>query len=165
MGIKFNIDEVLTMAAQIERNGGVFYRTAAERESTPEGKKLLLDIAAEEDLHLALFEGMREYVSQREAELTAFDPYGESALYLKAMADDHVFDLRGNDPTRILKGNETLEDIIQIAMRAEKDSIAFFIGLKELVPANMGNEKVDDLIKEEMTHIRWLNDELKKIRK
>lgn len=160
MGIKFNIDEVLAMAAQIERNGGVFYRAAAAGESSQEGKELLLKIAEQEDHHLALFERMREEASSHEAEVTAFDPYCESALYLKAMADGHVFDLRGNDPTKILSGNETLDDIIQIALQAEKDSIAFFIGMKDLVPANMGNEKVDELIREEMIHIRWLNDQL-----
>jgi len=29
MGYKFNADEILEMAMQIERNGGVFYRKAA----------------------------------------------------------------------------------------------------------------------------------------
>ncbi|MDP6523635.1 MAG: ferritin family protein [Kiritimatiellia bacterium] len=160
MGVRFNIDEVLAMAAQIERNGGTFYRAAAAGESSPEGKDLLLKIAEQEDCHLALFERMREQVSGPEVELTAFDPYGEAVLYLKAMADGHVFDLRGDDPTKILKGDETLEDIIRIALQAEKDSIAFFVGLKDLIPANMGNEKIDDLIREEMIHIRWLNDQL-----
>jgi rubrerythrin len=160
MGIKFNIDEVLAMASQIERNGGVFYRAAAEGDLSSEGKELLLSIAEQEDHHLALFERMREQVGSHEAELAAFDPYGEAVLYLKAMADGHVFDLRGDDPTKILKGDETLEDIIRIALQAEKDSIAFFVGLKDIIPANMGKEKVDDLIREEMIHIRWLNDQL-----
>ena len=43
-------------------------------------------------------------------------------------------------------------------MQAEKDSIAFFVGLKELIPENFGRDKVEELIKEEMKHIRWLND-------
>lgn len=157
MGIVFNADEVLQMAAQIERNGAAFYRRAAE--INEEGRALLLAIAEQEDRHLALFEGMREDLSSREAEPTAFDPYEEASLYLKVMADGHVFDLKSDDPAKILSGDENLDDIIKIAIQAEKDSIAFFVGLKEAVPASLGQDKMDVLIKEEMKHIRWLSEE------
>ena len=156
MSIVFNADEVLEMAAQIERNGGAFYRKAAD--ISTEGKELLLQIAEQEDEHLALFESMRKDLSSRETEATAFDPDNEASLYLKAMADGHVFDLNGDDPAKLLRGNETLDDIIRMAIQAEKDSIAFFVGMKELVPERLGGDKVDALIKEEMRHIRWLVD-------
>ena len=156
MGIRFNADEVLEMAARIERNGAVFYRCAADQNE--EGRELLLEIARQEDQHLALFESMREDLAGKAVEPGAFDPDGEASLYLKAMADGHVFDLAGNDPAKQLKGNETLNDIINIAIRAEKDSIAFFTGMKDLVPASLGGDKVDALIKEEMKHIVWLTD-------
>ena len=42
MSIKFNADEILEMAEQIERNGVLFYRTAAEQVSDPQQKQLLL---------------------------------------------------------------------------------------------------------------------------
>lgn len=159
MGVRFNIEEVLEMAAQIERNGGVFYRAAAKNSES--GRELLLRIAEQEDQHLALFEGMKKEVSKREARSTAFDPDGEASLYLKALADGHVFDLKGNEPASMLKGNEDLSDIVKIAIQAEKDSIVFFLGMKELVPENLGGSKMDALIKEEMGHITWLNSILK----
>jgi len=156
MGIRFNADEVLEMAAQIERNGGVFYRAAAE--NNEEGRELLLKIAEQEDEHLALFEGMRAKLPAREAEATAFDPDSVASLYLKAVADGKVFDLPGGDPAKVLKGNESLDDIINIAIQAEKDSIVFYVGLQELVPASLGKDRVDAVIREEMKHILWLND-------
>ena len=156
MPIKFNAEEVLDMAAQIERNGGVFYRHAAK--NNEEGRELLLRLAEQEDEHLALFERMRDELTSAESEGTAFDPYEEASLYLKAMADAHVFDLKGGDPTRMLKGDESLDDIIHVALRAEADSIAFFLGMKDLVPDSLGRDRVDSLIKEEMKHIRWLHD-------
>ncbi len=156
MPIKFNAEEVLDMAAQVERNGALFYRHAAE--NSPEGRELLLKLAEQEDEHLALFERMRDELASAESEDKAFDPYEEASLYLSAMADAHVFDLKGGDPTKILRGDESLADIISIALRAEADSIAFFLGMKDLVPKRLGGDRVDVLIKEEMKHIRWLHE-------
>ena len=105
MGIRFNADEVLEMAAQIERNGGTFYRKAADQNE--EGNELLLAIAEQEDQHLALFESMREDLAGKAIEQTIFDPDGEASRYLRAMADDHVFDLQGNDPSKLLNIEQT----------------------------------------------------------
>ena len=160
MSIRFSADEVLEMAEQIERNGGVFYRHAAE--FCEEGREMLLDLAKEEDKHLALFQGMRSKLSPEQADTAVFDPDGEGSLYLNAMADGHVFDLRGGDPAKILKGNESILDICQIAIHAEKDSIVFFAGMKDMVPESLGKEAMDVLIREEMKHIRWLHDRLTK---
>jgi rubrerythrin len=161
MSLLLNADEVLEMAAQIERNGAIFYRTAAK--NNPGHEELLLEIARQEDAHLALFETMREDLSALEADPTIFDPDGQGILYLKAMADGHVFDLK-NDPADILKGSESIEDVIALAIVAEKDSIAFFVGLKEYVPEVLGSDKIDELIKEEMQHVTWLHEKLEQER-
>ena len=42
----------------------------------------------------------------------------------------------------------------------EKEAMAYFLGLKALVPARMGKDIVDTIIKEEMGHIGVLNKEL-----
>lgn len=156
MSTVFHADEVLQMAAQIERNGGKFYRKAAE--INEEGKDLLIEIAKQEDEHLALFEAMREEYAERAEQMEAFDPNGEAAAYLATMADTHVFDLGGNDPDKLLKGDESLDDILNIAIQAEKDSIAFFGAMREMVPEDFGRKKIDALLKEEMKHILWLVD-------
>jgi rubrerythrin len=49
---------------------------------------------------------------------------------------------------------------IRYAMAAEKDSIVFYLGMKDLVPENLGKDKIDQIIKEEMSHIRLLGKEL-----
>lgn len=157
MSIVFNANEVFEIAKQIERNGGVFYRKAAG--NSPEGRELLLEIAKQEDQHFAAFEEMQKELTPREAESSAFDPDDEGALYLRAMADGYVFDVK-KDPAEILKGNESLEEIIKVAIAMEKDSIVFYLGMKEMVPRKLGEEKVDHIIKEEMKHIGWLSDKL-----
>jgi rubrerythrin len=80
-------------------------------------------------------------------------------MYLRAMADGHVFDLK-RDPSEQLTGSESTEDIIRMGIGAEKNSIVFYLGLKELVSAPSGKDKVDAIIKEEMSHISTLTQKL-----
>lgn len=155
MPIKFNIDEVLEMACQIERNGAKFYRDASAIVSDMTEADLLQKLASQEDEHLATFEGMRQELSAAEREDEIYDPDNEAMLYLQAMADSNIFD------DKELSGNETLGDIFKLALQAEKDSVAFYVGLKEMVPQESGKEKMGAVIKEEMKHIRWIIDELK----
>ncbi|MBT7259953.1 MAG: rubrerythrin, partial [Desulfobacula sp.] len=46
------------------------------------------------------------------------------------------------------------------AIQAEKDSIIFYLGMKEIVPEKSGKAKIDDIIKEEMSHIRIIAQKL-----
>lgn len=152
--LQFNADEIFTIAEQIERNGARFYRTAAER--LPAGRELLLGLAAMEDSHLATFQEMHKSVTARQAEAVAGDPDNEADLYLSALAGDHVFDTK-KDPVAMLKGNETLKDILRIAIGLEKDSVVFYAGMRELVSPKLGKDRIDFIIREEMKHIALLN--------
>ena len=94
----------------------------------------------------------------------AFDPGGEAALYLRAMADGHIFDVN-SDPSELLTGKEMLGDILHIAIGKEKDSVVFYTGMKEMVSERLGKGRIADIIKEEMKHIRVLSEELQKLNK
>jgi rubrerythrin len=155
MVMPFNADEVFEMAEQIERNGGKFYRAAAKK--FPAMSKVLLGLAAMEDEHLETFENMREELSGTELEDTVFDPDGQAQMYLRVMADGHVFDVKA-DPAKQLATKNTPEDVLKMAIGVERDSIAFYVGLKEAVSRKAGKDKVEDIIKEEMGHIVALNE-------
>jgi rubrerythrin len=153
----FNADEVFEMAEQIERNGGKFYRAAAEK--FPAMSEVLLDLAAMEDEHLKTFTNMRAELSGTEVEEPVFDPDGQAQMYLRVMADGHVFDVK-TDPAEKLANKDTPEEVLKMAIGLERDSIAFYVGLKEAVSRKAGKEKVEDIIKEEMGHIVTLNEKL-----
>ena len=51
-------------------------------------------------------------------------------------------------------------EILKSAIEAEKDSIVFYLGMKEAVPENLGKGRIETIIKEEMGHIRLLSKEL-----
>ena len=159
MGITFNAFEIFEMAEQIERNGVKFYRKAAEGTPDQDIRQSLLELADMEAEHEETFANMRKQISYKERELITFDPENEMALYLQAMASGHVFDLK-KDPSQQLTGKETAEDILKTAIEAEKDSIVFYLGLKDFVPAEAGRDKVEEIIKEEQGHITLLSQKL-----
>jgi rubrerythrin len=153
MSFDFNADDILQMAEQIERNGANFYRESAEAVAEASAKELLLNLAAMEDDHEKTFADLRSALSDKEKEATVFDPQGEAAGYLKALADTRVFFEKQIDSNK-------MEDILKEAIIAEKDSIVFYLGMKDLVPESLGKGRIDDIIKEEMAHIKTLSKEL-----
>ena len=80
----------------------------------------------------------------------------EDILYLKSLADTRVFYERTIDYS-------DMHQILKEAILTEKDSIAFYLGMKEVVPKHLGQERLDEIIKEEMSHIKLLNKELLEI--
>jgi len=159
MSVTFNAIEIFEIAERIERNGVQFYRKAAEGLSDQDLRQTLLDLADMEAEHEETFANMRKQISYKERELITFDPENEMTLYLQAIANGHVFDLK-KDPSEQLTGKETVEDVLKLAIEAEKDSIVFYVGLQNFVPAKAGKDKVEEIIKEEMDHIVELNQRL-----
>ena len=155
MSIAFNADEVFEMAEQMERNGAAFYRAAAEGAKDTTDRERLLGFAAMEDEHERTFASIRSELTIAKPSESVFDPDGEAALYLQAMVAGKVFDWK-SDAVELLSGTESLADIYWIAIGLEKDSIAFYIGVKEMIPERQGKNKVDLIIREEMGHINTL---------
>ena len=153
MSFEFNADEVFEVAEEIERIGAKFYRDAANDISDPKKKKILLDLAIMEDEHEQTFKKLRSELTRNEKLMTTFDPNGESEDYLKSLARTRVF------YQKELYTN-SFKEILKSAITAEKDSIVFYLGMKDIVPAHLGKEKLDGIIKEEMSHIRLLSKEL-----
>ncbi|MHC4520103.1 MAG: ferritin family protein [Planctomycetota bacterium] len=159
MGVNFNADEVFEMAEQIERNGARFYREAADKVTSREMKDMFLNMAVMEDGHLQTFQAMRKDLAAQEKAETAFDPFNEAALYLQTMADD-----KGSEglksPTEKLTGSESAQELLEIAIGAEKNSVLFYVGLKDLVSAKAGRDKVEAIIREEVRHVADLRRQL-----
>lgn len=157
MSYDFNADDIFEMAEQMERNGGAFYRKAADAATEAQHKELLQKLAAMEDEHEKTFAAMRAELTAGEKASTVFDPNGESALYLRALADTRVFFEKEIDIT-------SMKDILKAALTAEKDSIVFYLGMKEMVPEKLGKSRLDNIVKEEMEHIKLIGRELSALR-
>ncbi|MEW5910763.1 MAG: ferritin family protein [Thermodesulfobacteriota bacterium] len=146
----FNAKDVFEMALQLERNGALFYKKAAENVKDASFKSLLLDLSGMEVGHEKVFASMMADLKDKEKEQTIFDPQEESLSYLRALADTRVFFEKKIDLS-------SLKEIFMSAIGAEKDSIVFYLGMKDLVPEKFGKNRLDAIIREEMGHIEVLS--------
>lgn len=155
MNVKYSLDEVFEIAIKIEENGAAFYRRAAELQTDPEFVGVLKDLAGMEDDHKATFENMRKSANTEKTVDNAFDPYLESVTYLQSTADAHGGE--GSVSLRAsLTGDESLQDILRTAVGLEKDSIIFYLGIKDCVTGEDSLNKVDAIIAEEKSHLTTL---------
>ncbi|OGQ88892.1 MAG: rubrerythrin [Deltaproteobacteria bacterium RIFOXYC2_FULL_48_10] len=146
---EFNADDIFEMAVKIEQNGAVFYRDAVGQVEEKKNKDFLLELAQMEDEHGVIFSNLKKELTAQEKMVTTFDPEDENILYLNAFADSKVFFKKE-------KPDNNFRNILHCAIQTEKDSIVFYLGIKELVPEKYGRSKIDTIIKEEMGHIRLL---------
>ncbi len=160
MAVVFNAGEVFEIAQQIERNGARFYRRAAEQLGEDETAGLLLNLADMEQTHEHIFAKMSRELEPQEKEQPLYDPYGEADQYLRALAGGFVFDLTA-DPNDWLGEGHSLADVLRKAIGVEKESILFYLGVKESVPEKLGKERIEGIIKQEMGHVSMLAARLK----
>lgn len=162
MHYAFNAAEVFDVAIQIERNGVAFYRKAAQYASDEAFRKELLDLAEMEQEHEADFTKLKQDLVGDQTDAEWFDRDCEAARYLEAFAAGNVFNVT-DDASKALTEQPTVRDILTFAIERERDSIMFYVGVKELVPKKLGRDKIEAIIKEEMSHIVLLNRKLRRL--
>lgn len=155
----FNADEIFEMAQQIERNGARFYHSAANIVTDPRVSSLLVSLARMEEEHERIFAWMRSELGSEMSRAGDTPPRPETIRYLQAFADGLLFDPNA-DPAGDIAADATQQDILLRAIAIEKDSIAIYVGLKEVVPAALGKNRIDEIIHEEMSHASVLSEHL-----
>jgi len=150
--LNFTGEEIIKLATEIEKRGREFYLKAAQKVDDPQAKGMLLYLADEEERHISDFEcigaDMKEQIIPNEAYV------GEYGDYLKAIIDNHVFNLNNIDD--LVKDMKVFREALAVALRFEKDSIMIFQELYNAADAK-GKEVLSKLIEEEKEHIRRIS--------
>lgn len=147
-------DDVFAMAVRIEENGEAFYSGAAAKAEDPDVKKLFEDLAAMEAGHIKVFEALRSALPGSFPADAVWDQDGVAESYLQTTANTHIFTVEST--TERLAQVKTPMQALEMALQFEKDSVAFFVGMKELLPDTKGKAKIDVLIRSEMQHIQMI---------
>lgn len=148
----FNTVEVFEIAEQIERNGAAFYRRAAELFEESDISTLFINLADWELRHEVILANMRKQLSGWERGVSIFD-VEDTPLDAKAMAGLGAFGI-GADPAEQLSGSESRSEVLQMALQKEKDTVVYYTGLKSFVSDAIARDKIDDIVEEELRHIR-----------
>jgi rubrerythrin len=148
-------DDVFAMAVRIEENGNAFYSGAARLTEDPGLKKLFQELAIMEEGHILVFKSFRSQLPGAFPADAVWDPEGLAESYLQATADTHIFTAEA--AAERLKSVKTPVEALDMALQFEKDSVNFFLGMKEMLPDASGKGEIDKLIYQEMDHIRMLS--------
>ncbi|MEN6384850.1 MAG: ferritin family protein [Phycisphaerales bacterium] len=162
MTVNYTALEIFEIAEQIERNGAKFYSDAAAAAKNKETAKLFSTMAEMEENHKAIFAEMLNNYKENN-DVNIFDPDNEAIYYMKAMALNSGWEGKAG-PDLTFKGNESPAEILETALKAEKNSIDFYLGIKEMVKSAADKQKVEHIIKEEMSHVVYLQKCLEQIK-
>lgn len=161
MAINYTADEIFEMAIKAEKNAAKMYSDLAAKHKDPEVSAEMEKLAEMERAHKDIFTKMREELpeDQRNA---YFDPYDDAAKYLQAIADADVAE-GSPEIAAGMTGEESFKEIIKLAIQLEKQAILFYLGIRDMVPARLGKDKVEEVIREEQSHVVSLTERLKSL--
>ena len=149
MKIGFSLDDVFEIAEEIERNGKEFYRGVADMDAMKPQRDLLLGLAEKEDAHERIFAAIRRQNVHPAPELGTDDVL---VGYIRALAGRYVFP-KAENLGQTLKGVETVEDVLRVAMQREKDSIVLYSGMMDALAEGEERETVGLILREEKLHL------------
>ncbi|MDR3134752.1 MAG: ferritin family protein [Deltaproteobacteria bacterium] len=150
----FNAWDAFKIAISLEENGLRFYREAAKKFSG-QIADLFISLAQEEEIHKAIFTKFFEGLPAEQPSI--YDPENETDDYLKMMASLNVFKDGKAETDKLVATVNTVEDALKLAMSFEKDSIVFFIQLKNASASLSDEVSVERLVQEEAKHLRKLS--------
>ena len=145
----FTAKEIIDLAIKLERNGEAVYREAIQKVANPGLIHLLEWMADEEVKHADWFAEMKHAL-----ETTNDNPFAEemSRELFNEMLGEKNFSLKEIDFSTI----DTIDDLIQVFIEFEKDSIIFYEVLKPFVEDPLARESLQKIIDEEKRHIEHL---------
>lgn len=157
MTVPFSADEVFRIAEQIERDGAMFYEQgAAAIRNSPAMRGTLMDLAKWERQHEQVFAQMRAELAHADGAEGLDSARAEE--FLRSMVAGRVFSAEKALTPGAAK--PSVEDILRKALRLEKDSVVFYLGMSYSVAGKSSRERVESIISEEMKHIAILDREL-----
>ena len=147
----FSVKEVLDLAIQLEKNGESVYRNAVDKVTEPNLVSLLIWMADEEVQHRRWFSEVKKNL-----ETHSINPFMEemSRQVFGGMLGEKSFSHRDVDFSKV----EQLDDLINIFIEFEKDTVLFYETLIPFIEDNDTLEYIQKIIAEENNHIKKLQD-------
>ncbi|MFC1478112.1 hypothetical protein ACFL57_01475 [Candidatus Margulisiibacteriota bacterium] len=144
MTTEITINEIYSMAANMEQSAIELYNKLAEMASDDNIKQAYLGLTAIESKHKVTFNNMFENSKNDQAEAKQA---GSSDLYLKALMDGIVPEDISSLPQRITSNKDALE----LALFHEGKAVEFYEGVKQYISPDYYAD-IDQIINEEKEH-------------
>lgn len=154
----FRASEIVEFAIRIEQNGYAYYEGIEKIVTDEKIKALVTHLKEEEKKHEDYFRSLLDGLTLANPRETYEGEYEE---YLKALVDSHIFGA-SDGAEKALAKVQNEEDAIRMAMGFEKDTILFFLELRNMV-SEKDRKVVEKLVQEEKTHLKKLALALKEL--
>ena len=148
---KYNFDDILLFAVNIEKNGENFYRNFANKFKDETINALFVFLADQEVEHSRYFSELLQSVQTFDTDNGNYND--EYFAYLRAFVDNAIFNQNKNN--EISNSINSIVDVLDFALQMESDSITFYSESK-LFMNQKDISKVDIIIDEEKKHFRKL---------
>ncbi|MFC1766263.1 ferritin family protein [Planctomycetota bacterium] len=149
------VHEVFKIAIQVEMNGAEFYKKAANLYDNVKVSEIFRQLCCWEREHVAVIEKMYDRIIQHAWDSGEYRPNKIEMPESILMVGLAVFGIHSN-PADELSGRENCIEVLDMAVHKEKDAVIFFTGLKGFMDNPAEREHIDEVIKEEMQHISYL---------
>ena len=144
-----DVRELIRLAKKDEDVGAEFYQKLAEKVEDPGLRKRILEIRNQEIEHSKRFQEMldelSDYVPQE-------DFQGQYEQYFQSFLSKREF-LESGDAVKAASRVGSDMEAIKFALSQEKNTLLFFLEMKELLPSGQHREMVHEVIDEERDHI------------
>jgi rubrerythrin len=150
-----NVKDAIKTAIQMEKDGYSFYKKAADQTSSNMGETIFRSIAADELLHLEVFQKLFE-------EKIGKEEWNDLVNTSKKYVDIPIFpkDLKTIEGTNPDTGEI---DALRIAMDSEKKAIDYYSKIKDKLSDESVKEIIDEIINQEKNHYNILEGEFNHI--
>jgi rubrerythrin len=147
--VTFSVREVIEQAIQTEKLGNEFYAKMAEKFPDNNAMKKLFELlATHEKKHGESFSRLSSRLKDEEPE-----GWDEVTQYLRAIVDSEFF-LGKDKCLPSLEHVKTASEALDFALCFERETLLYYHTLRESLKEK---EIIDGIIKEERSHIVWLN--------
>ena len=147
----FAVHEIVEIAVQIEINGRDFYNTLSGKTKDKRIKEIFEHLAEEEEEHMKKFREILSTFHKYESK----EAYPEEYFsYLNSLASDVIFTQKDKG-SELAKKMESRHEAVDFGVKAEKDSILFYEGIKKVTPQSE-HPTVNEVITEEQNHLTQL---------
>ena len=153
MGNVFKGSEIVELGVEIEKNGRDFYNTLVGRSKEQKAKDLFKFLAGEEEKHIVVFE---KILSGLEKDNPTDSYPGEYDSYMKTLAGEQIFTQKDKG-AQVAESTKSDKEAIELGIKFEKDSIAFYEGMKKVVKEH-DHKIIEQIIEQERAHLRQLSD-------
>ena len=151
MGNIFSASEIVELAIEIEKNSRDFYYALIKKSRFSKAQEIFQYLALEEGKHILAFQDILDTVQKH---LPVSYP-AEYLNYMSALSNGYIFTQKNTGEAIALKVRSDLQGI-EIGISFERDSIAFYEGMKKAVPANE-HKIIDQIIAQEQAHLKQLS--------